>query len=99
MINIQAVFLSEGQIEATRSFLKLRFQSANTLTGTRGFHHFEPLSDKLIGAKRVSIDKTYALQFDLVLGKKQNKSETKIYSQSQPILLFVSMMINFGLVL
>ena len=38
VINVQAVFLSEGQIEATRSFLKLRFESANTLPGTRGFH-------------------------------------------------------------
>eukprot|EP00795_Rhopilema_esculentum_P017067 gene17067-8583_t len=78
VINVQAVFLSEGQIEATRSFLKLRFESANTLPGTRRFHHFEPLSDKLIGAKRVSIDKTYALQFDLVLGKNKTKAKPNL---------------------
>ena len=38
--------------------------------GTRSFHQFVPLSETVMATKRVLEDKSYALEYSLVLGKK-----------------------------
>lgn len=41
-----------------------------TVTGTRSFHNFVPLSSSVIGCKRVSSEKDYFLKFDFAEEKK-----------------------------
>ena len=63
--NISFVFISKSELSITRTFLIPRFELAHTVTGTRSFHHFNPLSTTIIATKRVSIDSQYDLVFDL----------------------------------
>ena len=44
------------------------------MPGTRGFHHFAPVNASVIAAKRVSEGKEVALEFDLVLGRKNQRT-------------------------
>ena len=41
-----------------------RYKRADTVPGTRSFHQFTPISDSTKGAKCVSDDQYYAVQFD-----------------------------------
>ena len=41
-----------------------RYKRTDTVLGTRSFHQFIPISDSIIGAKFVSDDQYYAVQFD-----------------------------------
>ena len=41
-----------------------RYKTADTVPGTRSFRQFIPISDSIIGAKYVSDDQYYAIQFD-----------------------------------
>ena len=41
-----------------------RYKRADTVSGTRSFHQFIQISDSIIGAKYVSDDQYYAIQFD-----------------------------------
>ena len=41
-----------------------RYKRADTVPGTRSFHLFIPISDSVIGAKYVSDNRYYAVQFD-----------------------------------
>ena len=41
-----------------------RYKRADTVPGTRSFHQFTPISDSIKGAKCVSDDQYYAVQFD-----------------------------------
>ena len=41
-----------------------RYKRAGTAPGTRSFHQFIPISNSIIGAKYVSVDQYYAVQFD-----------------------------------
>ena len=61
-------------MEDAQRNLEQRFSRTNTLPGTRGFHHFVPVSASAIAAKRVSEDKEFALEFDLVLGRKNQRA-------------------------
>ena len=42
-----------------------RYERADTVPGNRSFHQFIPISDSITGAKYVSDDQYYAIQFDL----------------------------------
>ena len=44
--------------------------TVSTLPGTPSFHQFVPLSETVMATKRVLEDKSYALEYNLVLGKK-----------------------------
>ena len=41
-----------------------RYKTADTVPGTRSFRQFIPISDSIIGAKYVSDDQYFAVQFD-----------------------------------
>ena len=71
---INVFFVSHEEMEDARRTLEQRFSRTNTLPGTRGFHHFVPVSASAIAAKRVSEDKEFALEFDLVLGRKNQRA-------------------------
>jgi hypothetical protein len=63
-------FISIEQMDPVRSMLETRFSTVSTLPGTRSFHQFVPLSETVMATKRVSEDESYALEYNLVLGKK-----------------------------
>ena len=67
---INVLLITTEEMEVAREQLKERFSSVTTLPGTRSFHHFVPLSESVMAAKRVSEDQVYAIEFDLIRGMK-----------------------------
>ena len=63
---IEFIFISQADMEITRTTLELRYTNAKTVSGTRSFHHFVPLSASCIGTKRISKDQNYALHFNFL---------------------------------
>ena len=41
-----------------------RFSKVKTIPGKQGFHHFIPLSNDSIGAKRINFDKKFSCVYD-----------------------------------
>ena len=52
-------------MEIVRPHLEQSMSQARTLPGTRSFHYFQPISSNIIGAKRVSDDEEFSLEFNL----------------------------------
>ena len=68
----------------------------STLPGTQSFHQFVPLSETVMATKHVLEDKSYALEYNLVLAKSRTQlSSNQI--QKYLILSFALMMRNTGL--
>lgn len=62
--DINFYLLPKEKISVTRQELESRFAEAKTITGTRSFHYFEPLSETSIGTKRMSADEKFTLVFN-----------------------------------
>ena len=62
---IDFLFSKNQGIGNIRVNMKERYKRADTVPGTRSFHQFIPISDSIIGAKYVSDDQCYVVQFDL----------------------------------
>ena len=58
------MFLKNQEIGNIRVNMEERYKRAETVPGTRSFHQFIPISDSVIGAKYVSDDQYYPVQFD-----------------------------------
>ena len=52
--NIKFFFISTGEMKELRVSLKKRFEGLTTIPGTRSYHHFEPVDNITIAAKRAS---------------------------------------------
>jgi hypothetical protein len=50
---IHFIFISQADMEITRTTLEARYTIAKTVPGTRSFHQFVPLSASCIGTKRI----------------------------------------------
>ena len=61
---IDFLFLKNQEIGNIRVNMEERYKRADLVPGTRSFHQFIPISDSIIGAKYVSDDQYYAIQFD-----------------------------------
>ena len=61
---IDFLFLKNQEIGNIRVNMEERYKRADTVPGTRSFHQFTPISDSIKGAKCVSDDQYYAVQFD-----------------------------------
>ena len=61
---IDFLFLKNQEIGNIRVNMEERYKRADTVPGTRSFHQFTPISDSTKGAKCVSDDQYYAVQFD-----------------------------------
>ena len=61
---INLLFLKNQEIGNIRVNMEERYKRADTVPGTRSFHQFIPISDSIIGAKYVSDDQYYAVQFN-----------------------------------
>ena len=61
---IDFLFLKNQEIGNIRVNMEERYKRADTVPGTRSFHQFIPISDSIIGAKYLSDDHYYAVQFD-----------------------------------
>lgn len=62
--NIKAIkffFVYAQDVNKVRNQLDKRFEKAKTLPGTRSMHHFTPLPNFRIGAKRLSSDEQYSI--------------------------------------
>ena len=57
-------FFLNQEIGNIRVNMGERYKRADTVSGTRSFHQFIQISDSIIGAKYVSDDQYYAIQFD-----------------------------------
>ena len=63
---INFIFISKQEIETSRNFLKKRFDAVKVaVPGTRSFHQFVPLTDRIIRTKRCSEDDDYVLTHNL----------------------------------
>ena len=71
---INVFFVSQKDIKDPRRSLQARVRHINTVPGTRGFHFFVPLSSNVIAAKRVSEDKDFALEFDIISSSKNRRA-------------------------
>ena len=58
------LFLKNQEVGNIRGNMEERYKRADAVPGTRSFHQFIPISDSIIGAKYVSDDQYYAVQFD-----------------------------------
>ena len=68
-------------MDPVRSMLETRFSTVSTLPATRSFRQFVPQSETVMAIKRVSEDESYALEYNLVLGKKNTikfQSDSKV---------------------
>ena len=70
---VASIFVCKEEIELLRCKLDKRYQKASTLPGTRSFHHFVPLTETVIGAKRVSSENDYTIKYDIVGGLEIDK--------------------------
>lgn len=61
--NIQPILVLNTEIQQFRENIRT---DAQTLPGTRGFHHFTPLSGTMIGCKNYSFEETIKQRFDLL---------------------------------
>ena len=61
---IDFLFLKNQEIGNIRVNMEERYKRADTVSGTRSVHQLIPISDLIIGAKYVSDDQYYAVQFD-----------------------------------
>ena len=61
---IDFLFLKNPENGNIRVNMEERYKRADTVPGTRSFHQFIPISDSIIGAKYVSDDQYYIVQFD-----------------------------------
>ena len=59
---INFLHISKEQMKGIRNYMDKRFVYARTVPGTRGFHQYVPISQNIIGCKRMSGD----IEFDLV---------------------------------
>ena len=48
---IHLFFMDRQGMEELRTDLETRFETSHTLPGTRGFHHFAPMSEAIIPSK------------------------------------------------
>ena len=60
MKGIDFLFLNKSNIRVN---MEERYKRADTVPETRSFHEFISISDSIIGAKYVSDDQYYAIQF------------------------------------
>lgn len=60
--NIKSIFVENSIIKAARENFS---KSADTLPGTRIFHHFIPLTESIIKCKHTSTDRNFSLIFNL----------------------------------
>ena len=60
---IEFKYIPIEEIQSTRENIRERLSQAKTVPGTRSFHQFIPISSSIIGAKRVSEEVDFALQF------------------------------------
>jgi hypothetical protein len=60
---IDFYLLKSSDIETQRNWLKMRFEQAKTIKGTRSYHYFSPINVSTIGMKLVSLDNDYAREF------------------------------------
>ena len=63
--SIQSVVFTKEDINIQRQKLSMA-ENANTIPGTRGYHHFVPISDTIMGCKTISLDDNYDKKFDLL---------------------------------
>jgi len=56
-------FIDKQSMIQVRNTLSERFKHATTITGTRSFHHFFPVSETTISTKKISADDSVALTF------------------------------------
>ena len=94
---IKSLFLNKNDIEATHRELSDRLSCACTLSGIRGYHHFEPNSRSIIAAKRVSSDINFDIESGLLLGKRGSQPDLPSIKKSD--FLCCIMMDSTGLVL
>ena len=66
---IKTFLIPKDEIEMKRNKFD---KKAFTLPGTRGYHHFEPLSEKIIACKRTSVETKFSFTFDLLNNVKYN---------------------------
>ncbi|KAG8180983.1 hypothetical protein JTE90_024731 [Oedothorax gibbosus] len=69
-----------ADLEALRQKLNDRFELAKTITGTRSFHNFQPISMTTISCKRISTDESIALTFSFTDGPYTIAEQLKINS-------------------
>lgn len=67
--------LLTDDIDEVRDDLKVRFDLAKTIKGTRGFHFFKPLSNNRLGMKRLSSDDDV---FDFIINISSSHSDVRI---------------------
>ena len=61
---ITSIYLSKSDVDVVREKMKKRYENARTIPGTRSYHHFQPISTTKIGAKRLSEESKYSIEFD-----------------------------------
>ena len=61
--------IKKEEMSVSRQELQACFSAAKTIPGTRGFHHFTPLTAGSIAMKRVSFDEKSSLLFSFNAGK------------------------------
>ena len=78
MEDITFVLIEIKTMNKLRLVLNKRFEVAETVPGTRSFHHYIPLSENTIGFKHTSEDKELQ-SFNLLSGYSQSTVKTSIY--------------------
>ena len=65
------MYLTKTELNEVRKKLTERFVLTKTIPVTRRFHQFTPLSQRSIGAKRISEESDYTVSFSFVSLPKQ----------------------------
>ena len=78
---IDFLFLKNQEIGNIRVNMEERYKRADTVPGTRSFHQLLPISDSIIGAKYVSNDQYYVVQFDFNIVHLLGRGDTLSPSQ------------------
>ena len=58
------VFVAKDEVLEARQRMEERFQGTKAVSGTLSFHQFEPISEKIIAARRCSKDIQYEIVHD-----------------------------------
>ena len=58
--------IRKDDVDETRKKLKSRLELAKTIPGTRSYHQFIPITNHKIGAKRISEDKEFVLEYHFI---------------------------------
>lgn len=83
MKDITFVLIQMETMTALRLILNKRFEVAETVPGTRSFHHYIPLSENTIGFKRTSEDKELQ-SFNLLSGYSQSSMKQVLIRNLKP---------------